>query len=120
MQQLQASHGVGERVRLLRILDHQKKIALAAVKERTSESTTTVDEVEVGFKPSVSYKYRLNDLLRWATKNKVDLGGIILGKTEVEKIIKQQKKMKIDQLEEDVLADLVECRQETASNRFVY
>lgn len=115
---------IKDKVRSLRKVDFDRKIQFDQVKELfKGGDTSEVDNQEVGFVPSISYKYDLAGFLKWLQKYEVEPEGLALNKTDVEGIVKRLKRGKIgngEMVTEEDEAKLEALKQETASSRFVF
>jgi hypothetical protein len=117
VERLKNGKALADTVRVARITAHQRAQAVEEVKSYLSEEKTVlVDDMSVGYESKVSYKYRLGPLLEFCAKNGVDLSGLTLSKTDVERAIRKQKKDLL--YNEDDVAALETCRVETATKKF--
>jgi hypothetical protein len=83
------------------------------IKEYFKEhDTILIGEKEVGFVATQSYKYLLGKLLEFCKKYKYKLDKLLLGKTEVDKLLKTRD------MPEDKKNELAECQEETVSSKF--
>jgi hypothetical protein len=84
-----------------------------------SNDMMEIDGKNVGYAPTESCKYKLGDLLDFGEKYGVSFNDLILGKTEVEKIIKKAFSVKkVDNLADVEKVDLEQCQEWQYSNTF--
>ena len=125
VEQMRKGTMVADKVRVLRKFDFDRKVTLSSVKELFEiDETADVDGQAVGYEPSIGYSYDLTKFMKWLDKYEVVPEGLTVTKTNAEAIVKRLKRGKMDTngeaVTEEHLAELEECKIESAKNKFVF
>lgn len=122
MNNWKGEHTIKDKTRLVRILDHERKMALDELKTLVGDKEYEVDGYKVGYQGKESYKYDFVKMTEYFQENHVILEpeSISFGKTEVDKVLKKHHGVKVTQLPDEDLKPIEDCRIQTLSKSFKY
>jgi RecB family exonuclease len=98
-------------VRAHRKMKHDVEALGKKIREHfKTNAPCVIDGKSVGYAPTISYRYWLVRFYEWAKEKRIDMSGMKISKTDVEKAIKVM--FKLDEVE----AEIAELREQTATN----